>query len=209
MSEYDSDDSASQSQADTTSSSLDVGATILSSTDLSHSSSEVDPLALNQGLSQPHHFMPYTSTHAHSGHFQATNTSSSAGIQHHSHHFGHGAALGTTPYPGSGGPSSPSSLDFKPAHLSDWYSGHVVPSSPMMSFGYEHKHVSAALPTPPSSGHSPLGHHVPPHHIPPYPTHSSHHHPAAAAAHVPHPHSHSHHHHHHHIPLLPSSYTTS
>jgi hypothetical protein len=57
--------------------------------------------------------------------------------------------------------SSASSFDFKPQHLTDWYShAHMsmmgVPRYETMK-PVSH-HVTSALPTPPSSGHSPISH---------------------------------------------------
>uniref|UniRef100_A0A0K2TZJ8 Zic family member 1 (Oddpaired homolog, Drosophila) [Saccoglossus kowalevskii] n=2 Tax=Lepeophtheirus salmonis TaxID=72036 RepID=A0A0K2TZJ8_LEPSM len=161
-------------------------------------STEVDPLAINQ-----HHFMSY---HPHQSSGGGANTPPQH--PHFQHHFHHATASPHQSHPGVHAPAhhhystvpSPN-LDFKPAHISDWYSHHhsvaavshhhhhhMMASSGRAAFGgYEttkqgSHQVSAALPTPPSTGHSPLGHHHPHHHYP------SHHHPT-------------------HIPLLPSSYT--
>ena len=59
--------------------------------------------------------------------------------------------------------SSASSFDFKPTHLADWYS-HAHMGMGMMGVPrYDtmkpvSHHVTSALPTPPSSGHSPISH---------------------------------------------------
>lgn len=62
--------------------------------------------------------------------------------------------------------SSASSFDFKPQHLADWYShAHMgmgmmgVPRyDTMTTMKPVSHHVTSALPTPPSSGHSPISH---------------------------------------------------